>query len=353
MFYISTSLLEEMTKALQYGDDSNGELGYFVRSAMELLSELTTVEIGLSLKREVFEYCISTFKQELFKGWDWHLELLHIAGDLAENESEADTVLNYLETVKGEFDIDYAQSYKLELLKKHKDQKEVEKFISKHISNPIIRKHEVENAFENKDFARAIALAKDGIVCDEQNKPGLVKDWYNWLLKVALAQEERAKIIEYARFLFIENFHPEQDYYQILKDTIEPENWRSFLEEIIKEITPKTRWSYTELLRSIYIREAWWGRLLLLLKNNLSLGNIEENEAYLAKDYAAELVALYKERIIEFVEQNVGRRHYQTACKYMRRMKKLGGSEEVENLITLFRKQYPQRSALMDELSRV
>lgn len=353
VFFISTSLLEEMTKALQYGDDSNGDLGYFIRTAIALLSELTKVEISLSLKRAIFEYCISAFDQKLFKGWDWHLEMLHIAGDLAAKESEVDTILNHLETVKEEYDIEYAQWYKLELLNKHKDQKEVEEFISKYISNSRIRRQEIETAFENKDFARAIDLAKDGIVYDEQNKPGLVKDWYNWLLKVALAQAEKSKVVEYARLLFIEDFYTEKDYYQILKDTIEPEKWHSFLEELIKEITPKTRWTYTALLQSIYIKEEWWDRLFIMLKNNLSLENIEQNELYLSNDYAMELVGLYKERIIKYVEQYVGRKHYQTACRYMRRMKHLGGQEQVEDLIVFLRKQYPKRKALMDELTRV
>jgi hypothetical protein len=34
-------------------------------------------------------------------------------------------------------------------------------------------------------------------------------------------------------------------------------------------------------------------------------------------------------------------------------MKKLGGNEQVNELIELFRKQYPKRKALMDELTRV
>ena len=69
--------------------------------------------------------------------------------------------------------------------------------------------------------------------------PSFVKDWYNWLLKVAQSKKDTPKIIEYSRFLFIDNLHPEQDYYQILKDNIEDENWHPFLEEIIEEITPK------------------------------------------------------------------------------------------------------------------
>lgn len=353
VFFICTALLEEITEAFQYGDDSNGDLGYFVESAMELLSKLSKEEISSALKQEIFEYCISVFNQKLFKGWDWHIGILHLAGDLIDNEKDADVILNCLESVNGDYEKEYAQSYKLELLRQYKDQKEVETFINKHISNSKIRNQEIETAFENQNFERAIALAKDGIICDELSKPGLAKDWYDWLLKIAIVQNNAPNIIKYARYRLIENFGASQDYYQILKDTINPEQWHLFLEEIIKEVTPKSKWTDIALIRKIYIKEEWWDRLFLMLKQNLSLENIQENEQYLAKDYSAELIELYSERITKYVEKYVGRNHYQTACRYLRRMKKLGGNERVNELIELFRKKYPQRKALIDELKKV
>ena len=353
VFFISTALLEEMTEAFQYGDDSNGDLGYFVESAMQLLSKLTYQKLSKVLKDEIFEYCISSFNQKLFKGWDWHLGMLHVACELIEKESDADIILSYLDTINGEYEQERAQSFKLDLLKKFKDEKEVEKYIIKHISNSSIRKEEIEKAFIAKNFKRAKKLSKDGIKCDEKDKPGLAKDWYDWLLKIALVQNDTIKIIEYSRFRLINNFGGTQNYYQILKDNVEDENWHPFLENIIKEVTPKNRWTYTELIRKIYIKEEWWDRLFIMLKQNLSMENIQQNEKYLAKDYSSELIEMYSERVINYVEKFVGRNHYQTACKYLRRMKKLGGKTKVNELIEEFRKQYPQRRALMDELNKV
>ncbi|MEO7175439.1 MAG: SWIM zinc finger family protein [Saprospiraceae bacterium] len=352
-FFISTALLEEMTEAFQYGDDSNGELGYFIDSALELLSKLAKEKISETLKIEIFHYCISAFKKELFEGWDWHLGILRVAGELAENEREANIILDCLKTLKGDFEKDHAQSYMLELLKKYKNTKEVEAFIRKHISNPDIRKQEIEKAIECNDFDSAIELAKNGIKCDEKSKPGLVVDWYDWLLRIALVQNDISNIIKYGRYRLIDNFGATEDYYQILKNNIEPKKWRPFLEEIITDVTPKNRWNHTELIRKIYINEEWWDRLFAMLKQNPTLENIQEGEQYLAKDYSTELIAMYSERITYYVEQYIGRNHYQSACRYLRRMKKLGGNAEVNELIELFREQYPKRKALIDELNRI
>ena len=68
VFFISTAILEEMTEAFQYGDDSNGDLGCFIESAMELLSRLAQEKLAQTLKQEMFEYCITSFNQKLFEG---------------------------------------------------------------------------------------------------------------------------------------------------------------------------------------------------------------------------------------------------------------------------------------------
>ena len=351
--YIFTALMEEMTEAIQFSDDSNGVVGGIIDSSYEALLDITSKTISEDIRTDLFSYCISAFEKRLYNGWDWHLGILHIAYNLVAYEKEADVIIKCLETVNGDYEKERAQLFKLEIITKYKNEEEVQKFINKHITNSSIRNTEIEKSFNNQEFEKAIKLCEDGIKYDEKDKPGLVKDWYNWLLKIAQSQNNISKIIEYARFLFIDNFMPKEDYYEILKQNIEPSKWDNFLEEIITEITPKGGWKYTELVRKIFIKEKWWDRLFLMLKENVSLQNIENNESFLSKDYAQELIQLYSERLVKYVDRNMGRKHYQTACRYLRRMKKLGGNEKANKLIEHFKETYPKRKALLEELNRV
>ena len=351
--YIFTALMEEMTEAIQFSDDSNGVVGGIIDSSYEALLDITSKTISEDIRTDLFSYCISAFEKRLYNGWDWHLGILHIAYNLVAYEKEADVIIKCLETVNGDYEKERAQLFKLEIITKYKNEEEVQKFITKHITNSSIRNTEIEKSFNNQEFEKAIKLCEDGIKYDEKDKPGLVKDWYNWLLKIAQSQNNISKIIEYARFLFIDNFMPKEDYYEILKQNIEPSKWDNFLEEIITEITPKGGWKYTELVRKIFIKEKWWDRLFLMLKENVSLQNIENNESFLSKDYAQELIQLYSERLVKYVDRNMGRKHYQTACRYLRRMKKLGGNEKANKLIEHFKETYPKRKALLEELNRV
>ncbi len=286
VIYISCALLEEMTEAFQYGDDSNGDLGYFIHSAMEMMEKMAAVELPKEIREVLFKYCLDTYKKEVFSGWSWHLGMLQIAADIAADIEEAEMIMRSLDTEKGDYQRDKAQFLKLDLLQRFKGEREVEKFIAENISNIYIRRAEIEKAFQNKNFEKAIVLSKYGIEIEKKDKPGLAIEWYEWLLKIAQAQNDLPKIIEYSRFRLIHDFRGSQDYYIILKNTVEQKEWNAFLEEIIKEITPKSNWTYGELIRKIYINEQWWDRLFLLLKENVSLGNIEENEKYLSKLYA-------------------------------------------------------------------
>lgn len=351
--YICTSLMEEMTKAIQFSDDSNGSIGNIIDCSYEMLYDISQKEMSVDVKTELFKYCITTFERRLFDGWDWHIGILDLAYELTVNEKQADNIIRCLDSETGEYEKRRAQSLKLKIITKYKDKEEVQSFIDKNITNPSIRNSEIEKSIKNNDFVKAIKLCKDGIEYDQKDKPGLVKDWYHWLLKIAQSKNDSSKTIEYARFLFIDNFMPKEDYYGILKQEVDPNRWKNFLEDIICELSLKDKWRNIELIRTIYINEKLWDRLLLLLKENASLQSISNNEKYLSKDYSQELIQLYSEKIVIFVAANKGRKHYQTACRYLRRMKKLGGNDKVNELIDYFRKEYPQRRALLDELNNV
>jgi len=309
--------------------------------------------LSTSLKQTFIEYALSAYNELLFEGWDWHLGILEIASELIEKESDADIFLNHLNAVTDEYKIDTAQFITLGLLRRFKNANTVENYINKHITNSDIRNQEIELAFERKNFDRVIELAKDGIKYDAKDKPGLLSIWYDWLLQVAIAHNDTPKIIEYARYSLIHNFQGSLDYHRILKNVIPAEEWHTFLERIISELAPQSNWIHQELVRQIYIKEEWWDKLFLMLKENASLTNIEVNEQYLAKIYPTEFVELYSEAISNFVDKNIGRNHYQTACMYLVKMKTMNGTKQANELIELLIKKYPQRKALLEELSLI
>lgn len=235
---------------------------------------------------------------------------------------------------------------------KVKGENEANIYLEQNISNSRLRRTAIVNSVAKEDFNRARKIAFDGIEHDEKDKPGLAKEWYDWLLKIAQATNNKENIIKYARYLLIDNFRNEQDYYLILKQYIPQKEWDNYVNDIISDIRKTGRWTAQSLISNIYIREKWWDKLFEFVKQSPSLNKISEYEQYLAKDYSKELSEMYAVAVIKYLEQNMGRKHYQLACRYLRRIIKLGNREKANELIEKFRNDYPARKALMEELNK-
>ena len=351
---ICCAVMEEMTGALEYADDSNGDIGGNIDHAYHLLSEIALKEPPEEIRKLLFEYCISSFGKKIYSGWDWHIGMAELAATIFITDVEARRVLISLDTVRqSDFEMEEAQLIKFNIIKKTKGKKEARKFLSRNLKNPRLRREAISLEIANENYDEAIALAREGIKQDEKEKPGLAMEWYDWLLKTAQAQNDEERIIEYARRLFIDNFRHEQDYYQVLKHSVREEEWQDFIGSLIKEIKLRRGWNSFELLPQIYIKEGRWNDLLELIKDSPTFYQLDDYGKFLINDFKNDLILLYRKAIETYAKENTGRNHYQTVCRYLRKMIKLGARDEVNNIIEMFRENYSLRKAFMEELDRV
>ncbi|NOX37711.1 MAG: hypothetical protein GXO78_09260 [Calditrichaeota bacterium] len=350
---IFMAVVDTLVQRIRFEYDDHGTVSEFIQFSCNLLQKMASIGLPESLRKTLFDFCMEAFEQPAYADWDLQANLLEIAQHLVKEEHEANQVLACLDAIMEGYQQERVQVLKYELLKRFKSETDVQKFVREYISNPRIRCREIEAALKNRDFEQATALAREGIRSAESNPLADVSEWYHWLLKIAQLQSDKARIIEYAAFLFIHALQNREDYFRILKQTVEKEAWADFLESLIERIQSSAGWRAKELLQKIYIAEQIWDRLFLLVKENASLEFIEMNEHYLKEDYSRELVQLYSQCLISFLEKNTGRSHYRTACRFLRKMKKLGGSKQVEELVAYFKTTYPRRRALMEELKRI
>jgi len=357
--YIGCAMLEQMTKAVEQGDDSNGDLGGCIDSAQEIIFRVAEECTDKSIRRELYNYALSAFQNKLFKGWDWHFQMLDLAIELIETESDKKQIALWIDSVKptgNSWDYDYqrAQKMKLELIRKTEGEAEVNKFLEANLTNSDFRRELILKAIHENHFTKAISLAEAGIIADQKDKPGLVDEWKWHLLNIYQQQSNKSKIIEYARYLFLNSnrFRP-QEMFDILKKQVDKSEWQLFFEQLVVDRKKSDKWHTFSPIADMYIWEEQWENLLNLLVSYKSINNITYVEKYLATHYAEQLVGMYYNAIEDYLVKNISREHYKTACKYIRRMIKLGGRDEADHLIAELRKLYPQRRALMEELDMV
>lgn len=352
--FICTAVMEQMTEAFQYSDDSNGDIGGSIDAAYEMLYTISQEQSSEEIRKLIIEYCFTSFDKQIYSGWDWNIGVLRLAALLLKTEEETERIFEQIDKAqRSDYEREVAQSLKYSILLKTKGETAAEKYLEQNITNSNLRREAIQKALKKKSFEKAISLAKDGVNYDLKDKPGLAKEWYDWLLKIAQAQNDSEKIIEYARLLLIDNFRNEQDYYQILKQHVKPEKWNAFVESVIHDVTTKKRWLDMGLVASIFIKEEWWDRLLDLVKKSPDFNTIDHYERYLSKNYSNDIVELYANGILLYMKNSMGRAHYQNACRYIRKIIKLGARDKANEIILYLRNEYPKRKALMEELDNV
>jgi uncharacterized Zn finger protein len=352
--FICTAVMEQMTEALQYADDSNGEIGGRIDAAYEMLYNIAQEQSSEEIRKLIIEYCFTSFDKQIYSGWDWHIGILRLAALLLKTEEETERIFKQIDKSQmSDYEMERARKIKYEILLKTKGENAAEKYLEQNITNSKLRRVAIQKALEKRDFEKAASLAENGVSYDLKDRPGLAKEWYDWLLKIAQAQNDSEKIIKYARLLFIDNFRNEQDYYMIMKQQVKPEEWNAFVEAVIQDITTKKQWLDIGLIASIFIKEEWWDRLLELVKKSPDLNTIDRYEKHLSKNYSKEIIELYANGILNYMKNSMGRDHYQNACRYIRKIIKMGGRDKANGIISYLRAEYPKRKALMEELDRV
>lgn len=349
--HIYTAVMEQMVKALQYADDSNGSLGDCIVSAYEKLFEIAELPLPENVRRHLINYCFSAYEKKKFKGWDWHIGVLRLASMLVKTEEELLSLLaRTSEPGLSNYEAEEAECITYQALLNVRGDQEAQAYLEQHVSNPGLRRKAIENELNGKRYDRARSLADDGIEYDRAEKPGLAWEWHDWLLKIAQAQKDRENILKQARLLFVVGFRREQDYYELLKQHVERDKWPILVNELIEDIRTKSRGYPAGRIAEIYVREGLHDRLLELIRTDPSLESIERHERHLKKDYANDLAMLYADAVAKYVRENTGRPHYKTAAKFIRRIKELGAPELAAKVAQSLRAEYPQRRALQEEL---
>lgn len=175
-------------------------------------------------------------------------------------------------------------------------------------------------------YKRDIKMKKD-IYKKQGNKEG-----YREMMKVIVLDFRDAVIEEYIE----------------LKNLYTIEEWVKERDSIIKQI--KSDW----LLCDIYAHENLHKQLLdsIIKSNNKSL--LKQFTHLLKDEYPEQLLYMYRVAVETEAEYARSRSYYHQLVRDLRAMKRIdGGDKVVDEIIKKWKDQYKNRTAMMDELSRI
>ena len=123
---------------------------------------------------------------------------------------------------------------------------------------------------EEKNYAKAVALAEKGIAADRKDKPGLAAEWKWHLLNVYQLQNDSEKSVELARNLFLYSGRfSTKEMYNIMKKYVPAADWKVFFEQLVADRIKSEQWVSFYTIADMYTWENQWEKLLSLLIREL------------------------------------------------------------------------------------
>ncbi|MBQ6782130.1 MAG: hypothetical protein IJP62_13030 [Treponema sp.] len=181
--------------------------------------------------------------------------------------------------------------------------------------------------------------------------PGIVHKANEKLLEIYKATNNKAKTTQTLRWLLLNERRFDLDLYNEYKSHFSKDKWTDELEKLISEKED------SDFAESIFVEEKMYDKLFDAVKKSHARWNsfykLEEYSELLAKDYAAELIQMFKESLEDSVKKLNSRPQYAELAEHLENFSKIPGGKEVAlSIRDNWLETYKKRPAMVDELKR-
>jgi len=355
---IAQAVIETLYPDLNNVDDSDGSYGYTIGRAWELFCEAAQhIDSTSACANDVFEYCLKEVSKEKYRGWFDENTFYEVAARLVHDDQKMDRLFEVLKKPKiydtdsgvfaSRYDRTHAVKIMIDVCKRLGKHTEAQALVDENMYLSDIRESALQQAYKKRDYKRVKELATGGVLQAEKDKHrGTAHTFEIWLLTIAEKEQDVDTTQFYLKKFFFDRY--EFDYYDRLKKTYSDKQWQDILPQLIEAVNQGNR-PFNNALLTIYMRENRWDDFLQTImgycsnnKNNDyfirdSLSFLDSYHKPLAEHYPEELISLYVNGIKQSLQQTKGRSHYQYVCRILRRMKKIGGKNDVAQIVAYCR----------------
>ncbi len=369
-FYIATAVATECVSAIEYIDDSDGDCGGAITDSFEIISKILSTDTDTVLKNEIFDWLLSEAGNPDYDDYGCADELYPLLVEAADSPERTERVLEFFDDQLKKADLKegWSKEYrsrtflklKMDTLIKSGQEEKAGDIIAANMHIHDFRKIIVEKNLAENKFDEAIRLIREGIdIAVKDNYAGVVIKWKEMLTDIYKKQNNVKELRIILKDLYYSGRY-EMNYYRDYKSTFGKEEWNSELEKIInthKKNEKGGNFLFRSLpghLAAVYIEEKMWGELLGVLQRYPNIHELLQYSHYLEKEYAPELIRLYKNAIVQQAERASNRKAYHEIASYIKKMSEIPGGREPAGLLTnQLMAQYTKRPAMKDELGKI
>lgn len=365
-------IIKEVSKVLEYCDDSNGYVFDNVDEAISNLAEMVNAPVSFEFKDKIANFLKQELKNKIYFDYgNFGYDLTQTYASFCIKTDRIDEFIQFLDSkIQFAKNDDYDRAFfiktKILFLSQIGSTDEINKIIQQNLEIPEIRNIEIDRNIENQDYETAKKLISEGIKTAEIKKhSGTIFQFEKKLLAIAVLEKD-IQLQRYFSRKFALGQTLDSNYYKQWKSTYSKEEWTQTIEEIILEVTKKinntVKNNYNSLnihllnrLGPIYIQENYWDRLLALVQKQENLTTILTYYPYLIKTHPNELLDIIIPVFEKEGDKCDGRSQYKDLANKMKSIIK-DYPQEKERILEVARKlkiKYPRRPAMQEELDKL
>lgn len=340
--------------ALEYADDSSGEIGGCIDESLHLASEAVSHGAETWDKKQIkqaYALLIKESQNPVLDGWsDWKIEILSASIPLCMDDETQQQFIALLQSQQLPKSNNWGDNYfNKELRELHfqvislkSSSDELEKFLEQNLGDENMRTRVIESSLNQQDYEKALKLAIDGVLHDA-NSLGLVSKWNRYMYKAYTGLNNIAEMKKLAMHLVING---DYDYYPEVK-ILHADNWATTLESLLNTLHKEESYLYGKII----VEENQYKRILAYCQDEPML--IESYYTHIRAHYYEDVCALFIEYIETSAKQASDRTRYKDVCRIIKTMHEAGYQVESSHLINDLMQTYARRPAFVDELQKI
>lgn len=348
---IAGLLLMEAVKAIQYTDDSGGDIGSLLDETIQMMHMIANVPLEIVEQSEMLDYLIQLSKDNVFEGWeDFRIDVLGVCMRLTETEQLRNTLMNELQSMIVDSSANHYNRYSNErvlnlvydIIETHDSTEAAMQFLQENVNYPSFRKQLMQYEMKQGNFESVISLAAEGERMDKDYR-GLVSRWKKWRYRAyeQLNMPKEQAVI--GRELLTEGHF---DFYTVLKE-LTADDHPSFYDNLKQELAVQNHSMYVHLIETENDVEA----ILDYVRENPLL--IEQYLKYLMDTHKEEAIRLFEFHVKTIAEAAYNRKQYKEVCQVLKRFRNTAGREAQICIVEEFKMKYKNHPAFMEELDKL
>ncbi len=351
---IASMMVHEISFLDYEGDCFEEEVGTFIMQVAALFDEVT-----LSSDDVTWLFALFVAEAKNYEGSS-QTELLDLCLELAETESDQTELKNYLVALatdqpEGKWGAYATTLNSLELqhalLLKQNRVEDAQGFALANLSCEGMRKIAFDHAMETKDYVLSEKLVKENEASDYRTYGAI--DWSTLLFKVYQESGKKGEMRSLAKQFLL---HEKIEYYPILKESYEREEWVSVVDGLLDELQAREEGRFTSEYRKnpypeVLKAEGKQERLLSYIQKNPR--SVRSYQDVLLPKYKNEVFALYREIILEDGESSSTRNQYKDLAAWLKALVAIGGGSVATGCLQELAPRYMKRPAMRDEIQKV